>query len=188
MKFKNTPDQKKHEVELKPITIPPVKKEYHIHWGLLKTLLALTVIVWALYGVQMFVNTHDFRTPIIIQNPFPVKKTITPTPTIQSTPSVTPKPTTLKGLLEYKTKEVFGQVHVEAMMTLVFRESTFNPMAMNKKTGACGLFQFYPCTKLTKVCPDMNVECQIDQGIQYIQKQYGNPINALAFHYEHNYY
>jgi hypothetical protein len=80
----------------------------------------------------------------------------------------------------------FGVQHLEALRNIVFHESTFNPNAVNPTSGACGLFQFYPCSKLQ--CSKGDYNCQITEGLTYIKNRYGNPTKAWEFWQEHNYY
>lgn len=72
----------------------------------------------------------------------------------------------------------WGVEHLDAFENLVKRESNFNPHAKNGSSGACGMFQAHPCSKLLAVCPDMDVDCQINWGLRYIESRYGNPSNA----------
>ena len=95
----------------------------------------------------------------------------------------------LEELLEKETIKKFGISNVGFINTLVEKESSFNPLAMNKTSGACGLFQAYPCEKLLKVCSDLSdYACQINWGLSYIEDRYINPTGALAFWYENGYY
>jgi len=80
----------------------------------------------------------------------------------------------------------FGLDHVTALRKLVFKESSLNPYAVNTTSGACGLFQFLPCSKMK--CSLGDVECQIAKGLKYIEKRYGDPTNALSFHIKHGWY
>lgn len=80
----------------------------------------------------------------------------------------------------------FGTKHVEALETIVQKESSFNYLSVNKTSGACGYFQFYPCSKMK--CELTDVDCQIEEGMKYIKKRYGNPTNALEFHINHGWY
>ena len=168
----------------------PLQKHNRIMLSL-KLAIGFTIIAWSVYGIVTFINTHDFRSPILFQNPIPLKvqelKIISPL----ASPSATVVPVvkkTVKQVIVEETTKAFGKVHVEAMNTLIFKESSFNPMAMNKTSGACGLFQFYPCSKLISKCPDMEVGCQVKEGITYIKNRYTNPTGALAFHLEKGWY
>ncbi len=80
----------------------------------------------------------------------------------------------------------FGSNNAYAMDKLIMQESTFNNYAVNPSSGACGLFQALPCAKMG--CELGDVDCQIKWGIKYIKARYKTPINAWAFHQEHNWY
>lgn len=73
----------------------------------------------------------------------------------------------------------WGTNNAVAMEKLVFNESGFNYLAVNKTSGACGLFQANPCKKMK--CDIIDVDCQINWGIKYIKGRYGNVNNAWEF-------
>ncbi|MEK7180529.1 MAG: hypothetical protein AAB706_03560 [Patescibacteria group bacterium] len=80
----------------------------------------------------------------------------------------------------------WGTRNAEAIEKLVFKESNFNYLSINPASGACGLFQAYPCRKMK--CDLLDVDCQITWGIGYITKRYGNANKALQFHVIHGWY
>lgn len=86
-----------------------------------------------------------------------------------------------------KIKQVFGDEWAEAT-ELYSRESSLNPLAINENGGACGLWQAYPCTKLTTKCLLSDVDCQLKTGKEYIDGRYGSVTKALAFHDEKGWY
>ena len=69
---------------------------------------------------------------------------------------------------------------------LVARESSMNPLAVNPTSGACGLFQSYPCEKMN--CDLEDIDCQMEWGRDYIDDRYGTPENALAFWHRNGWY
>lgn len=71
----------------------------------------------------------------------------------------------------------FGVDHLDEFEELINRESGFNPHAINRSSGACGIFQALPCSKMG----GMEVDNQINWGMKYIKSRYGNPTKALAF-------
>ena len=93
---------------------------------------------------------------------------------------------TTKEHVLFEGMRYFGAEHVDALEKLVFKESSFNPYAVNPDSGACGLFQFFPCHKMK--CELSDIDCQIDKGLKYIKERYGNPSNAWEFHLEHGWY
>ncbi len=60
------------------------------------------------------------------------------------------------------------------------RESSWNPNAVNKKSGACGIPQSLPCRKMASEGSDYrtNYKTQVRWGLKYIANRYGNPTNA----------
>jgi hypothetical protein len=67
----------------------------------------------------------------------------------------------------------------ECLVKLWNRESSWNPNAVNKKSGACGLGQAYPCSKATKGTDyRTNWKTQVRWGLNYIKKRYGTPSEA----------
>ena len=74
----------------------------------------------------------------------------------------------------------WGMAHLKAFEDLIGnKESGFNPLAFNRKSGACGIFQALPCSKMR--CELENIDCQVAWGISYIERRYGTPSKALAF-------
>ena len=71
---------------------------------------------------------------------------------------------------------VFGDASWAALDSLWIRESNWNPNSRNRYSGACGIPQALPCSKIS----DMSPQGQISWGLQYIQRRYGNPQNAWA--------
>lgn len=77
-----------------------------------------------------------------------------------------------------------------AIAQIVNRESSFNPYAKNKKSGACGLFQAYPCSKMVIFGNDYrtNYKVQVAWGFYYIKDRYGTPSQAWSFWQSHHWY
>jgi resuscitation-promoting factor RpfB len=67
----------------------------------------------------------------------------------------------------------------DALFNLWEREAHFNPAAVNPSSGACGIPQAYPCSKLPGFPNDP--EAQIRWGLNYIANRYGTPVNAWAY-------
>lgn len=81
----------------------------------------------------------------------------------------------------------WGEEHWNAFYQIVSHESGWNPNLINKKSGACGLFQFVPCSKGgSKYKTDYKV--QVQKGINYISARYGTPNKAWAFWQKHHWY
>lgn len=64
-----------------------------------------------------------------------------------------------------------------ALYQLWQKESNWNPNARNAWSGACGIPQANPCSKI----PDRSTAGQITWGLNYIAGKYGTPANAWAY-------
>lgn len=64
----------------------------------------------------------------------------------------------------------------DALYSLWMKESGWNPNSVNNGSGACGIPQAYPCSKIT----DKSAAGQITWGLNYIKGRYGNPSAAWA--------
>lgn len=60
------------------------------------------------------------------------------------------------------------------------KESHWNAKARNRYSGACGIPQAYPCSKMKKYGKDYKTNCkvQIKWGLNYIKKRYKTPSKA----------
>lgn len=73
-----------------------------------------------------------------------------------------------------------------AVETLIQRESSWNPNAVNPSSGACGLVQALPCSKLG---PNWNDPVTaLIWGQQYVDGRYGGWQGALAHSYANGWY
>jgi resuscitation-promoting factor RpfB len=78
-----------------------------------------------------------------------------------------------------------------ALETLWDRESNWNNKAKNPSSGAYGIPQALPPTKMPKAAQESggsSATAQIQWGLAYIKNRYGNPINAWGFWQSHNWY
>ena len=68
----------------------------------------------------------------------------------------------------------------ECLVKLWNRESGWNPNAVNKRSGACGIPQSLPCSKMAVEGTDYrtNYRTQIRWGLKYIAGRYGSPSGA----------
>lgn len=68
------------------------------------------------------------------------------------------------------------------LVALWNRESHWNPYAQNRSSGAYGIPQSLPASKMAAYGDDYltNAETQIEWGLNYIAKRYGSPTNAWA--------
>jgi len=78
----------------------------------------------------------------------------------------------------------FGDAEWPALNALWTKESHWNPNARNPSSGACGIPQALPCSKI----PNMSTEGQIAWGLSYIKSRYGTPGNAWRHETVYNWY
>lgn len=71
----------------------------------------------------------------------------------------------------------FGEDQVEAFDNLIMHESGWDTKAVNPTSGACGLGQALPCSKMKS----MELSDQIAWEFSYIKNRYGTPKKAWAF-------
>lgn len=76
------------------------------------------------------------------------------------------------------------------LVKLVEKESSWNPNAVNKSSGAAGLFQALPASKMASEGSDYmtNYKTQIRWGLKYITNRYGTPSNAWAHSQQKGWY
>lgn len=77
-----------------------------------------------------------------------------------------------------------GVTDIESAYTIIMRESGCNPNAINKSSGACGIPQALPCSKLGTSDP---IE-QIKWMQNYVNNRYGGWAGALSFWNQHHWY
>lgn len=76
------------------------------------------------------------------------------------------------------------------LVKLVEKESSWNPNAVNKSSGAAGLFQALPASKMASEGSDYmtNYKIQVKWGLKYIKNRYETPANAWAFWQQKGWY
>ena len=72
------------------------------------------------------------------------------------------------------------------MLQIFMRESGNNPSAINASSGACGLGQALPCSKMPCSLSDYN--CQVNFFTSYAVSRYGSWDNAWSFWQQHNWW
>lgn len=112
-----------------------------------------------------------------IATPPPSKKVVTPV--------LAYSPKEVRQRLEIAVFLRWGFGHWESFESLIMHESWFNQFIENPLSGACGIFQALPCSKLGG---DMSLEHQIEWGLNYIANRYGDPENAWEFRRKNGWY
>lgn len=78
----------------------------------------------------------------------------------------------------------------ECLVKLWNKESGWNPNAHNSSSGAHGIPQSLPASKMSSEGSDYytNGQTQIRWGLKYIKNRYGSPSSAWSFWSSHNWY
>lgn len=76
----------------------------------------------------------------------------------------------------------WSETDVECLISLWNKESGWNPYACNSSSGAYGIPQALPASKMASKGADYktNYQTQINWGLSYISSRYGNPQNAWS--------
>ncbi|QNN98287.1 hypothetical protein SEA_LILMARTIN_37 [Streptomyces phage LilMartin] len=109
----------------------------------------------------------------------------TPKPSFSLTVKPSPKPTPKEF-----AKEQVGTKQFSCLKKLWNNESEWNHKAVNSSSGAYGIPQALPGSKMASAGKDWktNPFTQVKWGVDYIEDRYGSPCNALAFWYDEGYY
>ena len=129
------------------------------------------------------IEGEDYMTakPIVCD---PEEPSITQGDVLVQTPPRSFTMSELKYYARCKVNEKWGDHEWEAFDTVVHKESSWNPNAINPSSGACGLPQALPCSKLGTRDPIR----QLDWMVDYIDRRYGTPTKSLEFHLINNWY
>ena len=78
----------------------------------------------------------------------------------------------------------------DCLVKLWYRESSWNPNAVNPKSGACGIPQSLPCRKMASEGSDYrtNYKTQVRWGLKYIKARYGSPSGAWSHSQQKGWY
>lgn len=79
---------------------------------------------------------------------------------------------------------------MQCLHKLWTKESDWKTTATNASSGAYGVVQSLPASKMASAGADYrtNYRTQINWGLNYVKERYGSPCGALNFHIAHNWY
>jgi hypothetical protein len=179
----------------KPTTeIKPVKRNNHTKakLGVSGLMLIALIVFFGLFAYLAveYINTHTFTYQSPIQSPVIIKR-------IEIISPVSSKSAMLnvayaeevenpydsrspKGVGWELIKEKWGIQEWGNFEELVMRESGWNPYSVNASSGACGIPQALPCSKMD--AERWDYEGQLKWMVNYIQNRYKTPTKALEFH------
>lgn len=126
------------------------------------------------------------------QKPAP-KATAKPAPRPVAKPAPTSRPAarvpSVAEARSYAAQRV-GSAQFKCLDRLWQKESDWNPKARNPSSGAYGIPQALPATKLASAGSDWrtNPVTQVKWGLGYIDNRYGSPCAAWRHSQDHNWY
>ncbi|MFG2991682.1 transglycosylase SLT domain-containing protein [Streptomyces sp. NPDC048257] len=96
-------------------------------------------------------------------------------------------PTSAKAIAQQMIKD---PAQFAAFNNIVSRESGWNHTATNSSSGAYGLVQALPASKMASAGADWktNPATQIKWGLDYMNDRYGSPVGAWNFWQAHHWY
>ncbi|MFD8948376.1 transglycosylase SLT domain-containing protein [Streptomyces xanthophaeus] len=96
-------------------------------------------------------------------------------------------PTSAKAIAQQMIKD---PAQFAAFNNIVSRESGWNHTATNSSSGAYGLVQALPASKMSSAGSDWktNPATQIKWGLDYMNSRYGSPVGAWNFWQSHHWY
>jgi hypothetical protein len=120
---------------------------------------------------------------------------VLPAPASGPAPAILQTQTTGPSAVQAEQAYAFGQLaskygitdtaNQQALVQLWNHESGWRANAMNSSSGAFGIPQAYPSTKIPGGT-SATAQQQIDWGLQYIVSKYGTPAKAWAFEMSHS--
>lgn len=141
----------------------------------------------------------DLFQPVIVE-PLPSKKP-RPRPSVKSPkPIVTVKETTkppvitgrVPSVVDAKNyaRSVLGAVQYACIDQIFIHESHWNPYDLNRLSGAYGIPQALPGSKMAVIASDWrtNPITQVKWGIRYVDRRYGSACAAWSFWQRNQWY
>jgi resuscitation-promoting factor RpfB len=125
------------------------------------------------------------RSVVFVKPQRQVEKVGTKRPAVQLAPNApAPSPGTAKAIArDLLAKRGWGSTQYDCLVTLWDNESGWNVHAENSSTGAYGIPQALPGSKMSTAGPDWqnNATTQITWGLGYIADRYNTPCGAWSY-------
>lgn len=160
--------------------------------------LILLVALLAIANGAQFLHYHELQSPFLVSvkvqlpwkdkllSPMATQSAMIPQAAAAEVKLIDPKEVNVfnqsevRAYIEQETIKAFGYEEWEAMDSLLKGESNYQTYVMNHEgSGACGIFQALPCSKLGT--QGLDLENQVAWGLNYVKSRYGTPSKALAF-------
>lgn len=164
---------------------------------LLAGLIALFIFLFvALAKEYKDTHTFNFQSPIVLRTPVIIKRDMTIVSPISTQSGImkayaaeVKNPYDVrspKGIGWELVKSKWGTQEWGAFEEIITRESGWHNWSINSDSGACGLGQALPCSKMGVELWDY--EGQLKWTVDYIANRYGTPSKALDFHNDKGWY
>lgn len=107
----------------------------------------------------------------------------TPTAAAAAAPAAAPAAASSASAKAIAKKMIPDNAQFAAFSKIVEHESGWNVTARNASSGAYGLVQALPASKMASAGSDWktNAQTQIKWGLDYMKSRYGSPVGAWAF-------
>ncbi|MET9695985.1 transglycosylase SLT domain-containing protein [Streptomyces sp. NPDC006529] len=104
--------------------------------------------------------------------------------------SFTPKSSYTVAEVKAIARQIVPASQFQCFSNIVDAESTWNYLAVNSSSGAYGLVQALPGSKMSSVASDWrtNPATQIQWGLNYMNETYHSPCGAWTFHQANDWY
>ncbi len=140
------------------------------------------------YTDSLLVSSSTFKTPERAKPVEPPKPAHNPPQQKKIIESI--DRSEIKQKAQEMCDSAFGEGHFTSLDLLINAESGWNHLAMNRSSGAYGIGQALPATKMAPFGADYrtNPETQLKWLMSYIRDRYINPSNAWNFWKLHHWY
>lgn len=151
----------------------------------INTIIIITVLILSnIVVIKKYFYKPSINNEVVVTN-----TTIKVTEKIKTTKKKTTKKVTKKvtkvktsGKEEYINYAVsygnYDEQQTSCLINLWNRESGWNPASYNKSSGACGIPQALPCSKIKNSEGSNDWKAQIRWGVKYINARYKTPCKA----------
>lgn len=199
----SNPKTFRRTTDIPKLNTTPKKRNWKLRVSLVMVIFLTIFGALFVYLLNEYITTHTFKfqSPVTFQKPLRIDKNYEIiSPMSSRSASLIPHiaqvqaeeienpfdPRSPKGVAWELIKDKWGVQEWGYFDELVTRESGWNPYSVNASSGACGIPQALPCSKMD--VERWDYEGQLKWMINYIDNRYGTPSEAIKFHDDKNWY
>ena len=160
-------------------------KKIKIIIGVLLVIVGMLIMISGLFNKKQPTILDDTTTTIeleVINTNIPRKQKKAKKVVKTTKKKTTTKKVKVASYSEYqqyaKSYGNYDDTQMNCLINLWNHESGWNPNSYNKKSGACGIPQALPCSKISKSEGSNGWKAQIRWGVKYINARYKTPCGA----------